>query len=159
MMGCRAVEESSLSGESFADDYLPHLLVQAAHVLSAGLKRELHRERIQVPVWRVLAVLFGRTMTTVTDLANRCALQQPTLSKLLDRMEQQKLVSRTISERDRRIVYITLTITGRETASKLVDAARLHEAMLLARHPQVQGVKEALRVIIADSADTRRKGQ
>jgi DNA-binding MarR family transcriptional regulator len=74
-------------------------------------------------------------------------------------MEQQKLVFRTISERDRRIVYITLTIAGRETASKLIDAARLHEAMLLARHPQVQGVKDALRVIIADSANTHRKGR
>jgi DNA-binding MarR family transcriptional regulator len=151
------VEESSLSGESFADDYVPHLLTQAAHVLSADFKKELHRERIQVPVWRVLAVLLGRTMTTVTDLANRCALQQPTLSKLLDRMEQQKLVCRTISERDRRVVYITLTIAGIETASKLITAANRHEAVLLTRYPQVQGVKDALRAIIADSDNVRRE--
>jgi DNA-binding MarR family transcriptional regulator len=151
--------ESSLSGESFADDYLPHLLVRAAHGISAGFKKDLHRNGVQAPVWRVLAVLFGRTMTTVTDLANRCAIQQPTLSKLLDRMEQQKLVSRTISERDRRIVHITLTIAGRETAAKLIDAAKLHEAMLLARHPQVQGVKDALRVIIADNANVRREAR
>jgi DNA-binding MarR family transcriptional regulator len=151
--------KSSLSGESFADDYLPHLLARATHVLSVGFRKELRRSGIQAPVWRVLAVLFDRTMTTVTDLANRCAIQQPTLSKLLDRMEQQKLVSRTISERDRRVVYITLTIAGRETAAKLIDAARRHEATLLARYPQVQEVKDALRVIITDSATVRREAR
>ncbi len=151
--------ESSPSGESFADDYLPHLLARAAHVISAGFRKELHRDGIQVPVWRVLAVLFGRTTTTVTDLANRCALQQPTLSKLLDRMEQQKLVSRTIDERDRRVVRVTLTAAGKVMAAKLADAAKRHEATLLARYPQVQGIKDALRVIIADSASARREAR
>jgi hypothetical protein len=38
----------------------------------------MRKERVQVPVWRVLAVLFECTTATVTELANRCALQQPT---------------------------------------------------------------------------------
>jgi DNA-binding MarR family transcriptional regulator len=153
------VAESPLSGESFADDYLPHLLARATHVISAGFERELHRHGIAGSVWRVLAVLFGRGSTTVTDLADRCALQQPTLSKLLDRMRQQELVSRVTDERDRRVVRVTLTATRKVMAAKLADAAKLHEATLLARYLQVQGVKDALRVIIADSSNVRREAR
>ena len=66
------------SGESFADDYLPHLLTRAAQAADAKFTGELRQLRVQRPVWWALAVLSEAEATTVTELANRCALQQPT---------------------------------------------------------------------------------
>ena len=54
-----------------------------------------HRRRgVGVPVWRVLASLSGSRGETVTGLAEVCLLQQPTMTKLLDRMVRDGLVTR-----------------------------------------------------------------
>ena len=147
------------SGESFADDYLPHLLTRAAQAADAEFEAELRQLRVQRPVWWALAVLSEAEATTVTELANRCALQQPTATKLVDRMEQQGLVCRKSDERDRRFVRVALTTKGGAVAGKLVDAAKRHEAALLPRYPRIEDAKEVLRAIIADNAKALRNAR
>ena len=143
------MREPPSSGDSFADDYLPHLLVRAAQSAFAGFEAELRREGVKVPVWWVLVVLLEQTTETVTGLANRCALQQPTVSKLLDRMERQGLIYRAMDQHDHRIIRAALTAKGGVLASKLTEAAKHHEAALLDRHPQAKALKETLRAIAA----------
>jgi DNA-binding MarR family transcriptional regulator len=138
------------SDSGFLDDHLPHLLTLAARAASDAFERELRARGISVPVWRVLAVLLDRSGEKVTSLARRCLLQQPTMTKLLDRMEKDQLVRRSSSDRDQRIVQVSLTAQGRTLAVALVDAAKHHEAALLARHPQAATIKDGLRAIIAE---------
>src|SRR4051812_34864564 len=70
----------------FIDDYLLFLMARASYLISAEFHDHLRRRGITVPVWRVLASLVGSTGETVTGLASVCLLQQPTMTKLLDRM-------------------------------------------------------------------------
>ena len=87
----------------------------------------------------------------VTGLAEACLLQQPTMTKLLDRMVRDGLVTREQDARDRRVVHVALTPEGEAKAAELVAAAERYEAEVLARHPRAEGIKPVLRDIIARS--------
>src|SRR5690242_4009869 len=126
--------------ERFIDDYLLYLLARASHVISAEFHEQLRRRGISVPVWRVLASLVGSAGETVTGLAETCLLQQPTMTKLLDRMVRDGLVKRTQDTRDRRVVRVGLTARGEMIATDLVQAAKQHEAEVLARHPEAEAM-------------------
>jgi MarR family transcriptional regulator, organic hydroperoxide resistance regulator len=140
----------------FVDDYLLYLMARASHLISSEFHEQLRRRGISVPVWRVLACLVGSDGETVTGLAEGCLLQQPTMTKLLDRMARDGLVARSHDAGDRRVVRLTLTPEGEAKAAALLAAAERHEAGLLARHPRAEGIKAVLRDIIAGSGPARR---
>jgi DNA-binding MarR family transcriptional regulator len=142
----------------FVDDYLLYLLARASFLISAEFHEQLRRKGVAVPVWRVLASLAGGAGETVTGLAEICLLQQPTMTKLLDRMVRDGLVARTTDARDRRVVRVTLTQRGEDMVGELVESARRHEGEVLARLPQTESgaLKDLLRGIIARHAKPRR---
>ncbi len=142
----------------FVDDYLLYLMARASHVLSAEFHTTLRRAGVPVPVWRVLATLSGSPPETVTGLAEACLLQQPTMTKLLDRMVRDGLVQRLPDAKDRRVVRIEATPRGEALVKDLLDAARQHETEVLRRFPEMDehALKELLRAIIARPARGRR---
>ena len=139
-----------------AERLLPDLLARAAHVLIQGFAAELRRRGASLPVWRVLAALLARPGETVIGLAEACLLQQPTMTKLLDRMVRGGLVTRAQDARDRRLVHLALTPEGEAKAAELLAVAERHEAEVLARHPQAAGIKAVLRDLIAHSGPAPR---
>ena len=143
---------------AFVEDYLLYLLARASHVLSGEFHQQLRRRSVAVPVWRVLASLSGSTGETVTGLAEVCLLQQPTMTKLLDRMARGGLVSRAQDPRDRRLVRVALTPDGEAKAAELAAAAERYDAEVLARHPEVEGIKAVLRDIVARPGPVRHAG-
>jgi MarR family transcriptional regulator, organic hydroperoxide resistance regulator len=134
----------------FVEDYLLYLLARVSHVLSGEFHNQLRRRSVSVPVWRVLASLSGSKGETVTGLAEVCLLQQPTMTKLLDRMVRDGLVTRTQDARDRRVVRVALTERGGSLAEELITAARHHESTVLARFPEIEAMnlKAALRNVL-----------
>lgn len=116
-----------------------------------GFAEELRRRGTSIPVWRAMAALAAAPGQTVTALAGACLLQQPTMTKLLDRMERDGLVARTQDAQDRRVVRVRLTTAGQAEAAELAAAAGSHEAEILARHPEAGRIKAVLREIIAAS--------
>lgn len=132
----------------FVEDYLLALLAQASHAASADFHARLKARGVAVPVWRVLATLHGAAAgATVGQLGKSCLMQQPTMSKLLDRMAADGLLARTRQGRQTRIA---LTSTGAALADSLVAEARAHEAALLARHAEAApALKALLRAIIS----------
>ena len=82
-----------------------------------------------------------------TAPAAACLLTQPTMTKLLDRMERDGLVARRPDERDRRVQRVTLTPAGAARAAALIAIAERHEAELLARFPRAEGIRDVLREI------------
>ena len=126
---------------AFVEDYLLYLLARVSHVLSSEFHQQLRRRSVAVPVWRVLASLSGSGGETVTGLAEVCLLQQPTMTKLLDRMVRDGLVTRAQDARDRRVVRVALTEKGQVLSDELIAAARQHEAAVLARFPEMEAIK------------------
>jgi len=137
--------------ERFVQDYLLYLLARASHAASAGFHARLKARGVAVPVWRVIATLHGAGAgETVGTLAAACLMQQPTMTKLLDRMAADGLVRR---QRDGRQTRILLTRAGDRLAAELIAEARQHEAALLARHAEAApALKHLLREIIGPSS-------
>ncbi len=78
-------------------------------------------------VW-AMKVLAESSPIRVTDLARRMYLHPSTVVGILDRLEQQGQVTRTRSEKDHRVVTVSLTAKGRETVSKV---PRIAQGLLL----------------------------
>ena len=143
-------------GDRPGGPFLPDLLARASHALVQGFAEELRERGTSLPVWRVLAALSARPNETVTGLAEACLLQQPTMTKLLDRMARDGLVARSQDARDRRVVHVALTPEGEARAAELAVAAARYEAEVLARHPQAAGIRAVLRDIVARSGPALR---
>ena len=145
------MNQISTTSVRFIDDYLLYLLARASHVVSAEFHSVLRRAGVAVPVWRVLATLSGSPGETVSGLADACLLQQPTMTKLLDRMVRDGLVKRLPDARDRRVERIQMTPRGEGVVNDLLIASKKHEAEVLARHPDLDenAIKSLLRGMIA----------
>ena len=74
-------------------------------------------------VW-AMKVIAESEPIRVTDLARRMYLHPSTVVGILDRLEQQVQVTRTRSEKDHRVVTVSLTAKGRETVSRFPGSPR-----------------------------------
>jgi len=108
---------------------------------------------ISVLEWRVLGQLSSGP-ETVSTLAENALSKQPTLTKVLDRMVKDGLVSRLEDAADRRRVNVRLTDKGRALAAELVPLAREHESRVLAGYGQREAaaLKRALKTLISRTA-------
>ena len=115
----------------FVDDYLPALLAQASHLISSEFHVVARRHGFSVSEWRVLASLAGGEAISIGRLAQISVTKQPTVTRLLDRMEAKGQVERLPHGSDRRITLVRITRTGARTVAKLMDLAREHEHRVL----------------------------
>ena len=75
------------STSHFVDDYLPALLAQASQLISGEFHRVVKAKGFTVSEWRVLATLAGGEPMSVGGVAQISITKQPTVTRLLDRME------------------------------------------------------------------------
>jgi len=135
----------------FPDDYLPYLVARASHVILREFHALLRARRMRVAEWRVLATLSAGGAYTVGALARAALLEQPTLSKLLDRLERRRLVRRMAGGMDLRQSLIELTPRGRARIRPVVAQARRHESRVLQRFraKDVQTLRRLLKAVTA----------
>ena len=106
---------------------LTELLARANHLLAESLRAQLRAQGLSATEWRVLAALAKRDGLPMGDLAQTVLFRQPTLSKVIDRMEGALLIQRRMSTEDRRESLIDLTERGRKLAAPLLASARDRE--------------------------------
>jgi DNA-binding MarR family transcriptional regulator len=137
----------------FVDNYLLYLLARASAEASAQFHAIVKNRGVSVLEWRVLAQLAGGSCT-VSLLAQRALAQQPTLTKVVDRMARDGLVRRLGDAADRRRVGVSLTEKGRKLAHELIPLARRHEAKILSGYgPRAAAsLKRALTALIAHAS-------
>jgi DNA-binding MarR family transcriptional regulator len=135
----------------FPDDYLPYLVARASHVILRDFHALLKPARMRVPEWRVLGTLSSGGAYTVGALARATLFKQPTLSKLLDRLERRGLVRRAAGGMDLRQSMVELTPRGRKRIGPVVAQARRREKAVLRNHRvrDVKAFKTLLKTFIA----------
>jgi MarR family transcriptional regulator, organic hydroperoxide resistance regulator len=72
----------------------------------------------------VVKLLDGGSSMKVTDLARRMYLHPATMVGLLDRLEVKGLALRTRSDKDRRVVHVSITEQGRELVRNSPEVAQ-----------------------------------
>lgn len=116
---------------AFVDDYLPALLAQASHLISGEFHRIVTAKGFTVSDWRVLASLDGAEPMSIGALARLTTMKQPTLTRVVDRLQGRGHVRRIAHESDRRITLIEITPAGDKLVAGLIELAKEHERRVL----------------------------
>jgi DNA-binding MarR family transcriptional regulator len=80
--------------------------------------------------WEPVMLLWLKRADTVAGLARISQVGVPSMTRMLDRLEQKELLRRERSETDRRVVHLHLTPKGKKVANRIwpivVDGMHVH---------------------------------
>jgi DNA-binding MarR family transcriptional regulator len=135
----------------FVHRYLASVLALASHRISADFHVEVRKAGLTVTEWRVLGSLIEGEGETVGELAELAVTKQPTLSKVLPRLEAQGYVTMHTARADRRQTLVRITPKGSKLISGLCDRAMEHQHRLLEKldPDHAERLVDMLRAIIA----------
>ena len=104
-------------------DTCAHELMDTAPQIVQAIRIEMRRGRgsdISIPQFRTLRFIQRNPDAALSTLAEHLGLTLPSVSKLVDGLVKQKLITRKESTADRRRITLTLTPNG----TAIVEAAR-----------------------------------
>jgi DNA-binding MarR family transcriptional regulator len=81
--------------------------------------------------WRILATLTDSPGRSVGELARVALNKQPTVTRMVDRMEARGFVERIAHASDRRVTLVRITPAGQEVVAGLLTQAKAHETRVL----------------------------
>lgn len=105
-----------------------YLLNQASRLLGQQLSQRLKPTGLSVDKAKILALLIDGNGMSMGELADILVVNNPTLTKMVDRMVTDKLVFREPDSNDRRKVLIRITNPGTDlhgTAQRVVQDQQL----------------------------------
>ncbi|MEM5329102.1 MarR family transcriptional regulator [Paraburkholderia sp. JHI2823] len=134
----------------FVDNYTPALLAQVSQLISGEFHVIVQAAGFEVSDWRVLSTLSEGKAISIGQLAQISVTKQPTVTRLLDRMEAQGYVKRIPHETDRRVTLVRITPQGQKLVSGLIKEARAHEERVLAPlgKAKAEELKTTLRLLL-----------
>ncbi|MBR0565328.1 winged helix-turn-helix transcriptional regulator [Azoarcus sp. L1K30] len=132
MMMAESGLQTNADPQRFVEDYLAFLLAQASSRISREFHHEVEAAGVSVTEWRVLASLDGSAGESIGALSQLTLTKQPTLSKVVQRMEAEGIVSRTRVRSDRRQTVVKITPKGQRLTDTLRQRAIEHQTRVLA---------------------------
>ena len=115
----------------FVDDYLAYLLARASHLISSEFHAVVEASGLSLMEWRVMASLSGKDSLSINELASIVLAKQPTVTKLVGRMQDAGWVKRCDAAHDKRQSLVSLTAAGRRKVQPLLKQAKAHEAQVV----------------------------
>ncbi|QHE83603.1 MarR family winged helix-turn-helix transcriptional regulator [Hydrogenophaga sp. BPS33] len=133
--------------DSFVDDYLGYLLGLANHALFKEFDAVVREAGLSGIEWRVLATLSAQPPMSVGQLASEVLSQQPTVTKLVQRLAAQRWVTLRGDPADQRRTLVGITAAGQKKVAPLIAQAREHESAALGAlsEAEVRRLKDQLR--------------
>ena len=116
----------------FVDAYLSYLLARASQRMSSEFHRVVESQGLSLMEWRVMASLSGKASLSINELADIVLAKQPTVTKLIGRMQSAGWVRRVDGTHDRRVSLVSLTPKGVKKVTPLLTQAQAHESQVLA---------------------------
>lgn len=98
---------------------LAAVLLSTKEVVLAPMRPRLREHNITEPQWRVLRVINDRGSTSATGLAEVGLLHAPSVTRILQELEDRELILREQDVNDRRRTLVTLTPEGREIVKSI----------------------------------------
>lgn len=106
------------------DRSLGGVMLSANEVVLAPMRPKLREHNLTEPQWRVLRVINDLGTTSATTLAKSGLLHAPSVTRILDELDDRKLVVREIDPNDRRRTLVTLSDEGREMVKDISRVVR-----------------------------------
>lgn len=96
-----------------------YLMAHADFKYHEDMDKVLHKHGVSKPVYRVMTVLRERQPASIGAIAEAALTKRSTISRIIDRMIEQGLVTTEPNPEDNRVTEVTLTPTGQQTLRKL----------------------------------------
>ncbi|MFM0287202.1 MarR family winged helix-turn-helix transcriptional regulator [Paraburkholderia megapolitana] len=110
---------------------VPYLVARAGSRMGNAFSRALKPYGLSLSEWRVCASLGHMPHQRLSELVPRACVDQSALSRIVDRLIEQGLVSREKSSDDGRAVQLALTRKGTDLTSEIVPLAQRYETVAL----------------------------
>jgi DNA-binding MarR family transcriptional regulator len=115
------------------DNFVPYRLFVAAMVVADVIARTYASQfDLDLPQWRVVAVLAGQGEMTQQDIANRAMLPRMAVSRAVRSLADKGLVVRAPNSDDARTLRVTLSAEGVDLFKRLTPLALAMEKRILA---------------------------
>jgi len=119
--------ENEAAGLRDFEHSLPMELLKAREAAMARFRPMLRDHGLTEQQWRVIRALADYDKIDASELARRSFLLAPSLTRILQHLEAEKLVKRLSDANDQRRSVITLTTKGRKLFSEVApDSAVLY---------------------------------
>ncbi|MEY3737474.1 MAG: hypothetical protein RL544_252 [Bacteroidota bacterium] len=104
---------------------------------------------ITIEQWSVLYHLWKQDALSQQELCNRTFRDKPSITRLIDNLEKQKLVKRMPSKEDRRINLVCLTETAKLLQDKTIELANqtMDEALVGVNKNEIEIVKQVFQKV------------
>lgn len=146
--------ERNLFSNRFVDKHLSALLGRAAMAISEEFHEDTRRHRTPIPHWRVMACLSDSPGMSLTELSELTLISQPTVTRLVQRLDAMGLIRKTAHGHDRRMLQVKLTARGHDRVRDLIVLADAREERILLGL-DADALKRSLRYLIAFCAAKR----
>src|SRR5438445_634688 len=117
---CGAIARAMSSCATAGDGMTISCTPCRASPISAVARGIVTAKGCTVSDWRVLASLEGAEPMSIGALARLTVLKQPTLTRVVDRLEARGHVKRIAHESDRRMTLIAITPAGEKLVTGLI---------------------------------------
>jgi DNA-binding MarR family transcriptional regulator len=104
---------------------------------------------ITIEQWSVLYHLWKQDALSQQELCNRTFRDKPSITRLIDNLEKQKLVKRMPSKEDRRINLVCLTDAAKLLQDKTIELANqtMDEALIGVHKNEIEIVKQVFQKV------------
>ncbi len=107
-------------GQSYViEESIGYLLKHAHLALIRTIDEKMADMDLTALQWAPLLLLALGSARTAAELSRCSGVETSTMTRMLDRLESKNLISRNRCKKDRRIIYIELTDTGKTLATKV----------------------------------------
>ncbi len=117
--------ERALPMRDFAHS-LPMALLSAREVVMSQFRPMLREHGVTEQQWRVLRALVDLVEVEVTELAKRSYILSPSLSRILQNLEERGLVKRLAVQSDQRRARISISEKGRRLFDAIAPYSEAH---------------------------------
>ena len=113
------------------DDCIAFVTCKGAKDLADSLEKRLNHYNITRSQWIALYYIKNNNMITQKQLADKMSLKEPSVVRLLDKMELYGWVNRISSNDDKRMKFLALTDSGKEIETAMLDVAEKFKSDVL----------------------------
>lgn len=143
------------------DGFLPYRVAVTAGRLSREFSR-VYQERFGLSraEWRVMAHLSQEAEVSVREIHARVDMDKSKVSRAATRLEEAGIITKRISDHDRRLVVLALTDKGAAMMAELAQAAQAYQADVLERlGPGAESFLAGLDRLAGEKETQRHAGQ
>lgn len=105
---------------------LPMQLLRAREAVMQRFRPMLHGHGVTEQQWRVIRALVDGGTADIGALAEQCCILPASLSRIVDTLEEKKLVARRAHAADQRRVVVEVTAAGRRLFQAVAPHSEAH---------------------------------